>query len=127
MPPNIPVTPSTHRQRPGADSLGLSAVPGLVSGTPVSGTPVSLHGSGRVRQPSREIHHNQRTSTDGLVGVGLSSRLKASQASGPAGAFVHAARPRGELWPLLLGALVLTMPSSGSTTWYTNVRCNGPT
>lgn len=62
---NLPVTPSTHRQRPGADSLGLSAVPGLVSGTPVA-----LHGSGRIRQPSP------------------------SQASVPAGAFVDAARPR---------------------------------
>lgn len=92
IPTNLPVTPSTHRQRPGTDGLGLSAVPGLVSGTPVA-----LHGSGRMRQPSREIQHNQRAATDNLVGVGLTSRIKASQASGPAGAFVPAARLRGKL------------------------------
>ncbi|KUI68396.1 E3 ubiquitin-protein ligase CCNB1IP1 [Cytospora mali] len=82
----VPVTPSTHRQRPGADGLGLSAVPGVVAGTPVA----ALHGSGRMRQPSSERQHNQRTSVDNFIGVGLSSRLKASHASGPTGTFVPA-------------------------------------
>ncbi|KUI55206.1 hypothetical protein VP1G_02536 [Cytospora mali] len=70
----------------GAGGLGLSAVPGVVAGTPVA----ALHGSGRMRQPSSERQHNQRTSTDNFIGVGLSSRLKASHASGPTGIFVPA-------------------------------------
>lgn len=89
---NIPVTPSTHRQRPGPDGFGISAVPGLVAGTPVA-----LHGSGRMRQPPLEMQHTEHTSTDNFTGVGLSSRLKASQASGTYGAFVPAARPHGKL------------------------------
>ncbi|ROW08097.1 hypothetical protein VPNG_06135 [Cytospora leucostoma] len=85
---NIPVTPSTHRQRPGPDGFGISAVPGLVAGTPVA-----LHGSGQLRQPPPEMQHNEHTSTDSFTGIGLSSRLKASQASGKNGTFVPAARP----------------------------------
>ena len=88
--PNLPATPSTHRQQPGADSLSMSSVPGFPAGTPVR-----LHGSGRLRQPPREVQHNQRAGTDSFMGAGLSSRLKASQAPGPNGTFVPA--PRGEL------------------------------
>lgn len=84
---DTPVTPMAHRQRPGVDGLGLSAVPGLVSGTPVA-----LHGSGRTRQPLREMQHNPRANTESFPGVGLSSHLKTSQ--GLAGSFAPPVRPR---------------------------------
>lgn len=82
------MTPLAHRQRPGVDGLGVSAVPGLVSGTPVP-----LHGSGRVRQPLRELQHNPRANTESFTGVGLSSHLKTSQ--GLVGSLAAPVRPRG--------------------------------
>lgn len=85
------MTPLAHRQRPGVDGLGVSAVPGLVSGTPVP-----LHGSGRVRQPLRELQHNPRANTESFTGVGLSSHLKTSQ--GLVGSLAPPVRPRGKIF-----------------------------
>lgn len=96
-----PMTPLKHRQRPGADGLGLSAVPGLVSGTPVP-----LHGSGRVRQPLRELQNNPRANTESFPGVGLSSHLKTSQ--GLVGSLAAPVRPRGKLLPIQLCSRTLT-------------------
>lgn len=81
-----PMTPLKHRQPPGVEGLGLSAVPGMMSGTPVP-----LHGSGRVRQPLRELQHNPRANTESFTGVGLSSHLKTSQ--GLVGSLAATARP----------------------------------
>lgn len=81
-----PMTPMKHRQPPGVERVGLSAVPGMMSGTPVP-----LHGSGRVRQPLRELQHNPRANTEGFTGVGLSSHLKTSQ--GLVGSLAAGTRP----------------------------------
>ncbi|KAG8167496.1 hypothetical protein KVR01_003185 [Diaporthe batatas] len=81
-----PMTPMKHRQPPGVERLGLSAVPGMMSGTPVP-----LHGSGRARQPLRELQHNPRANTESFTGVGLSSHLKTSQ--GLVGSLAAATRP----------------------------------
>lgn len=86
------MTPLAHRQRPGIDGFGVSAVPGLVSGTPVP-----LHGSGRLRQPLRELQHNPRANTESFTGAGLSSHLKTSQ--GLVGSLAPPVRPRGKLLP----------------------------
>lgn len=93
----VPCTPSTHRQQPGADSAGLSAVPGLVAGTPVA-----LQGSRRPRQPLREMQHNPQPShiDNFTTGVGLSSRLKTGQGFGAPAAFVPTVRPRGRRLPV---------------------------
>lgn len=89
-----PMTPMKHRQPPGVEGLGLSAVPAMMSGTPVP-----LHGSGRVRQPLRELQHNPRANTESFTGVGLSSHLKTSQ--GLVGSLAAATRPpRGKRLPM---------------------------
>lgn len=89
-----PMTPMKHRQPPGVERVGLSAVPGMMSGTPVP-----LHGSGRVRQPLRELQHNPRANTEGFTGVGLSSHLKTSQ--GLVGSLAAGTRPpRGKRLPM---------------------------
>lgn len=62
---------------------------------------MALHGTGRTRQPLREMQHNpQRSHVDGLTGVGLSSRLKTGQGPGAPAAFVPTVRPRGRRLPL---------------------------
>ena len=94
------MTPLKYRQRLGADGLGLS-VPGLVSGTPVP-----LHGSGRVRQPLRELQHNPRANAESFTGVGLSSHLKTSQ--GLVGSLAPPVRPRGKLLSIQLCSCTLT-------------------
>lgn len=89
---DVPVTPSSHRQRLGGDGAGLSAVPGLVAGTPGS-----LRGEGRMRQPLSEMYHNQRPTVDNFARGGLSSHLKTGQRPGmTAAAFVPTVRPKGK-------------------------------
>lgn len=86
----IPSTPSTHRQRLGESSTGLSAVPGLVAGTPVG-----LRGEGRMRQPLGEMQLNQRPNVDNFTRAGLSSHLKTGQGRDmTATGFVSTARPK---------------------------------
>lgn len=92
---DVPYTPSSHRQRLGEGSNGLSAIPGLVAGTPMG-----LRGEGRIRQPFGEMQHNQRPSADSSTRAGLSSHLKTGQGRDAiATAFVPTARPRGRLLP----------------------------
>ncbi|KAK8042812.1 hypothetical protein PG994_013295 [Apiospora phragmitis] len=74
---DIPITPSTHRQRLGEPTgLGLNAVPGLASGSVRSPRLTA-----NVRAPLSELHgnfrHNGRLTTGGLssgLKVGLGSR-----------------------------------------------------
>ncbi|KAK1766767.1 hypothetical protein QBC33DRAFT_540151 [Phialemonium atrogriseum] len=70
---DIPLTPSTHRQRVGnAASLGLSTVPGLVAGTRLP-TPSSARD---IRQPAPSSHYSGFHNPPSFPGVGLSSGLK---------------------------------------------------
>ena len=112
------MTPLKHRQRPDVDGLGLSAVPGLVSGTPVP-----LHGSGRARQPLRELQHNPRANTETFTGVGLSSHLKTSQ--GLVGSLAPPVRPRGKPLPIPTVLLYTDRSSSCTTARCTNFRVDG--
>lgn len=90
---DMPSTPSTYRQRLGEGNAGLSAVPGLVAGTPGG-----LRGEGRVPQPLIEVQQNQRPSVDSFSRVGLSSHLKTGQEREMAATgFVPTLRPRGKL------------------------------
>lgn len=92
--PRAAATPSTHRQRLGGDGAGLSAVPGLVAGTPLG-----LRGEGRMRQPLQEMQSNRRPVVDHFVRTGLSSHLKSGQEPGTtATAFAPTVRPRGRLY-----------------------------
>ncbi|KAI0380458.1 hypothetical protein F5Y04DRAFT_289435 [Hypomontagnella monticulosa] len=88
---NIPVTPSTHRQRIGDPAgIGLSTIPGLVVGTP------------RIRQASMNV----RTTHEGapsnnfqgntrMPAMGLSSGLKANYGGGETDGFpAPTTRPR---------------------------------
>lgn len=91
----VPSTPSTHRQRLGEGGAGLSAIPGLVAGTPVG-----LRGEGRMRQSLVEMQQNQKPNVDNLNRAGLSSHLKTGQGLGmTATGFVSTARPSGRLLP----------------------------
>lgn len=92
---DIPSTPSTHRQRLGERNIGLSAVPGLVAGTPGG-----LRGEGRVRQPLVEVQQNQRPSVDNFPRAGLSSHLKTGQEREMGStSFAPTLRPRGKSSP----------------------------
>lgn len=89
---DVPSTPSSHRQRLGDGATGVSAIPGLVAGTPGG-----LRGEGRMRQPLGEIGQNQRPNVDVLTRAGLSSHLKTGQGPGLISAgFVPTSRPRSE-------------------------------
>ncbi|KAK6827683.1 hypothetical protein PG987_011024 [Apiospora arundinis] len=78
---DIPVTPSTHRQRLGEPTgIGLSTVPGLVSGSGRSPRPTV-----NARGPLNEIHsnfrHNGRLATGGLSS-GFKAGLGSSEYGG---------------------------------------------
>ncbi|KAI1074621.1 hypothetical protein F5B20DRAFT_573994 [Whalleya microplaca] len=74
---NIPVTPSTHRQRLGDPTgIGLSNVPGLIVGTPRNQqTP-------NTRAPLGDTTSNSLRNTTRFPAVGLSSGLKAGHGGG---------------------------------------------
>ncbi|KAI0135010.1 hypothetical protein F4814DRAFT_399656 [Daldinia grandis] len=87
----VPITPSTHRQRLGETiGVGLSTIPGLVSGTPqVHQTNMNIRAP-QVDMPSMSLQTNTR-----FPAVGLSSGLKASQDGSTSTGFpASLARPR---------------------------------
>ncbi|KAK8052169.1 cyclin [Apiospora rasikravindrae] len=86
---DIPITPSTHRQRLGEQpGIGLSAVPGFVSGSVRSPRPAA-----NARAPLSELHgnfrHNGRLATGGL-----SSGMKVGLGSGSLPEYNAASRPQ---------------------------------
>ncbi|KAL7629674.1 hypothetical protein AAE478_001197 [Parahypoxylon ruwenzoriense] len=91
---NIPVTPSTHRQRlSDPASTGLSTIPGLVAGTPRT-----QHSHIYPRAPLGDMSSNSVHNTARFPAVGLSSGLKVSHGGGNVDSFAApSARPRGEL------------------------------
>ncbi|KAI1635626.1 hypothetical protein F4809DRAFT_613379 [Biscogniauxia mediterranea] len=87
---DIPITPSTHRQRVGDPvGLGLSTIPGLVVGTPRS--PRNQMNS---RVPLGDISSNNLRSSVRFPAVGLSSGLKIGQDGKNMGDLITSARPR---------------------------------
>ncbi|KAI1644397.1 uncharacterized protein F4817DRAFT_318872 [Daldinia loculata] len=88
---NVPITPSTHRQRLGETTgVGLSTIPGLVSGTPqVHRANINIRAS-QADMPSTNLQTNAR-----FPAVGLSSGLKVSHNGGDSTGFsASLARPR---------------------------------
>ncbi|OTB14151.1 hypothetical protein K445DRAFT_23932 [Daldinia sp. EC12] len=89
---NVPVTPSTHRQRLGETTgIGLSTIPGLVSGTP-KGHQANVN----IRAQQNNVSSNNLPSGTRFPAVGLSSGLKISHdgSSNSAGFPASLARPR---------------------------------
>ncbi|RYP58145.1 hypothetical protein DL769_009080 [Monosporascus sp. CRB-8-3] len=92
--PDIPFTPSTHRQRVGdPTSIGLSTVPGLVMGTPRNSrnatNPVNISAA------TGETSSNNLKNSARFPAVGLTSGLKVSHGGGSFNQFaVPETRPR---------------------------------
>ncbi|KAI0022562.1 hypothetical protein F4780DRAFT_182848 [Xylariomycetidae sp. FL0641] len=86
---DVPLTPSTHRQRIGEPSgIGLSAVPGLVTGTPRSPR-YPMH----ARASLGDVSSNMLRNNTRFPSVGLSSGLKVGQ-GGQTDEFGGSSRPR---------------------------------
>ncbi|KAI5923650.1 hypothetical protein F4810DRAFT_668281 [Camillea tinctor] len=89
---DIPITPSTHRQRIGdATGIGLSTIPGLVVGTPRS--PRNQMNS---RAPLGDISSNNLRSSIRFPAVGLSSGLKVGQDGKNMGDVLTSSQPRAQ-------------------------------
>ncbi|KAI5861664.1 hypothetical protein GGS23DRAFT_606208 [Durotheca rogersii] len=89
--PNIPITPSTHRQRLGnSRGIGLSSIPGIVLGTP------RAHDSQmNTREPVGDVTSNGPYTTTRFPSGGLISGLKASHSGANTGGFTaSSARPQ---------------------------------
>ncbi|KAI1763180.1 hypothetical protein GGR53DRAFT_531743 [Hypoxylon sp. FL1150] len=88
---NIPITPSTHRQRLGDPTgIGLSTIPGLVTGTPRAHRRQT-----NTRAPLGDISSNGQPKNTRFPIVGLSSGLKVSHGGGnPDGFAASSTRPR---------------------------------
>ncbi|KAI2619239.1 hypothetical protein GGR54DRAFT_630786 [Hypoxylon sp. NC1633] len=88
---NVPITPSTHRQRlRDSAGIGLSTIPGLVSGTPRA-QPAQMNTRTQLGDaPSSNFQTNTRYPT-----AGLSSGLRVSHGGvNPAGFATSGTRPR---------------------------------
>ncbi|KAI1103906.1 hypothetical protein F4804DRAFT_308854 [Jackrogersella minutella] len=107
---DIPVTPSTHRQRLGeSNSIGLSTVPGLVAGTPRT-----QQTRMNVRAPQGEIPLNNLQSNTRFPAVGISSGLKISHNGGNSDRFnTSSTRPRVAQRPTPLSSTLNRRPTSG--------------
>ncbi|RYP17308.1 hypothetical protein DL765_004599 [Monosporascus sp. GIB2] len=92
--PDIPFTPSTHRQRVGdPTSIGLPTVPGLVKGTPRSSRNVT--NSVNMGAPLGEASSNNLKHSARFPAVGLTSGLKVSHGGGSFNQFaIPETRPR---------------------------------
>ncbi|KAI1466937.1 uncharacterized protein F4812DRAFT_451790 [Daldinia caldariorum] len=89
---NIPVTPSTHRQRLGeTPGIGLATIPGLVSGTPQA-----HQANVSIRAQQHAIPSSNLQSGIRFPAVGLSSGLKVSHdgSNSSGGLSASLARPR---------------------------------
>lgn len=87
---DIPITPSTHRQRLGEPTgIGLAAVPGFVSGSVRSPRTAA-----NARAPLGELHSNFRHNGRLPTG-GLSSGMKVGLGSGNLPDYSAACRPQG--------------------------------
>ncbi|KAI1307814.1 hypothetical protein F5Y03DRAFT_383711 [Xylaria venustula] len=95
-PGDVPLTPSTHRQRIGEPAgLGLSSIPGLVVGTPRN--PMNS------RMPLSNVSSNHfRGSNMAPPTARLSSGLKVGQGDGTSGLITTSSKPRAIQRPSML-------------------------
>ncbi|KAI6084795.1 hypothetical protein F4821DRAFT_261509 [Hypoxylon rubiginosum] len=107
---NIPITPSTHRQRLGNPTgIGLSTIPGLVTGTPRT-----HHRQTDPRAPLGEISSNSHQNNARFPAVGLSSGLKVSHGVGnPDGFAAPSTRPRAAQRPTPVSSTFTRRPTGG--------------
>ncbi|KAI0148233.1 hypothetical protein F4776DRAFT_660404 [Hypoxylon sp. NC0597] len=105
---NVPITPSTHRQRIGETTgIGLSTIPGLVAGTPRT---QQTHMSGQ----QGEFSSGRLQSNTRFPAVGLSSGLRIGHGTGDPDRFTTSStRPRVAQRPTPISSTFNRRPTGG--------------